>query len=47
MQDLNGLFHGGFFHHNRLEPALQGGIALNVLAILVQGGCTDHLQLTP
>jgi len=44
-QNLNGLFLGGFFHHNRLEAPLQGGVAFDVFAVLVQGGGANHLQL--
>ena len=35
----------GSLHLDRLEPALQGGVLLQVLAVLVQGGGADGLQL--
>ena len=45
LQNLHGELLGGLVHQNRLEAALQGGVLLDVLAVLVQGGCTDGLQL--
>ena len=44
LEDLHGEFLGGFIHLNRLEAALQGSVLLNVLAVLVQGGCANGLQ---
>ena len=37
---------GGLDQH-RLEAALQGGVLLDVLAVLVEGGGADHAQLAP
>ena len=42
----NGVFHRRFANHDRLETALQCSVLFNVLPILVQGGCTDAVQLT-
>ena len=47
LQDLDGVGHGGLFDLDRLEAALQGGVLLQVLAVLVQRGGADGLQLTP
>ena len=44
-QDGDGVLHRGLAHQHRLEAALQGGILLDVFAILVQGGSTDGAQL--
>ena len=44
-QNGNGILHGGLGYHNGLETAFQGGILLNVLAVLVQGGGADAVQL--
>ncbi len=44
-QDLHGLLDRGLLHADLLEAALQGRIALQVLAVLVQGGRADRLQL--
>ena len=44
-QDGDGVLHRGLAHQHRLEAALQGGILLDVFAILVQGGGTDGAQL--
>ena len=30
-----------------LEPAFQGRVLLNILAVLIQSGCTDAVQFTP
>ena len=46
-QDGDGVLHRGFVHHHRLEPPLQGGVLLDVLAVLVQGGGADAVQLAP
>ena len=45
-EDLRGIFDGGLCHGHRLEPALQGGILLNVFAVFVKGGGADHLDLS-
>ena len=44
-QDVHGFFDRWFLHHHRLEAAFQGGVAFDVLAVLVQGRGADHLQL--
>ena len=46
-QDLHGLFLRRLSHHNRLEATLQRGILLNVLAVLIDSSCTNHLEITP
>ena len=47
LQDLQGLLRGGLPHPHRLEPPLQGGVLLNILAVLLQGGGTHHLDFPP
>ena len=44
-QDRDRVLHGRLVHHDRLEPPLQGRVLLDVLAVLVQGGGADHVQL--
>ena len=44
-QDLDGLLLGGFLHQDLLEAALEGRVALEVLAVLVEGRRADGLQL--
>ena len=44
-QNGNGVFHGGLIHLHLLEATLQGGIFFNVLAILIQRGRPDTMQL--
>ena len=45
-QNLNGLLNRGLLHNDGLETTLQGRIALNVLAIIVQRRSADRLELT-
>ena len=45
-QDFDGVVDGRLAHIHRLETALQGGIPFDVLAVLVQRGGTDALELT-
>ena len=45
VQDLEGFGDGGLGHVDRLESALKGGVALDVLAVVVEGGRADALQL--
>ena len=45
-QNFHGLLLGRLAHGHRLEPALQGGVLFNILAVLVNGSGTDHLDLT-
>ena len=47
LEDGHGVLKGGFIHHNRLETPLQGGILLNVFAILGKGSGADDLDLAP
>ena len=47
LQNLDGFFLSGLLHGNGLEPALQGRVLLNVLAVLLYGGCADDLKLSP
>ena len=44
-QDLDGLLERRLLHHDRLEAPLQGGIPLDVLAVFVERGRADALQL--
>jgi hypothetical protein len=44
-EDLDGLVDGGLVDTDLLEAALQRGVALEVLAVLVEGGGADRLQL--
>ena len=45
LEDLDGVGHGGLLHLDRLEAALEGRVLLEVLAVLVERGGTDGLQL--
>ena len=44
-QDGDGVFHGRLIHLHRLEAALQSGVFLDILAVLVQRGRADAVQL--
>ena len=44
-QDLDGLLDGGLLHQDGLEPALEGSVPLDVLAVVVQGGGAHALEL--
>ena len=46
-QDGDGVLHCWLIHLHRLEPALQCGIFFDILAVLVQRGRTDAVQLAP
>jgi hypothetical protein len=46
-QDGDGVLHRRLVHHDRLEPALQGGVLLDVLLVLVQRGRPDAMELAP
>ncbi len=46
LEDLDGVGQRRLGHLDRLEPALERGILLDVLAVLVEGGGADDLQLT-
>ncbi len=43
-EDLDGVGHAGLGHQDRLEPPFQGGILLDVLPVLVDGGGPDGVQ---
>src|ERR1019366_4229751 len=43
---LDGVRDGRLGHLDRLEPALKRGVLLQVLAVLIQRGRADRLQLT-
>ena len=47
LENLHRVVDGGLLHDDGLEAALQGGILLNVLAVLGEGGGADHLDLPP
>src|SRR4029079_11153692 len=44
LEDLDGVLDRRLADLNRLEPALEGGVLLDVLAVLVERGGTDGLQ---
>ena len=44
-QDVDRLLHGRLLDHDRLEAALEGGVALDVLAVLVERRRADALEL--
>jgi Protein of unknown function (DUF3170). len=44
-QDLDALLERRLLHHDRLEASLERRVALDVLAVLVEGGRADALQL--
>ena len=46
LEDLDGVRDGGLGHLDRLEPALQRRVLLQVPAVLIQRGRADRLQLT-
>ena len=46
LENLHGELLGRLVHLNWLEAAFQCGVLLNVLAVLVQGGGANGLQLT-
>ncbi|OPZ76971.1 MAG: hypothetical protein BWY79_01375 [Actinobacteria bacterium ADurb.Bin444] len=43
----DGVLHRGLAHQHRLETALECGVLLHVLAVLVKGSGTHHSQLAP
>ena len=45
VEDLDGFIHRGRLHDHFLEATLQSTVLLNVLAVLIQGGGTDALDL--
>ena len=46
-KDGDGVLHRGLVDHDGLEPPLQGGVLLDVLAVLVEGGGPDAVELPP
>ncbi len=46
LEDFDGVFHRRFLNLDRLEATLKGGVLLQVLAVLVERGGTNGLQLT-
>ena len=44
-QHLDAVMDRRFFHLDRLEPAFQGGILFDKLAVFAEGGGADHLHL--
>ncbi len=44
LEDLHGLLDAGLLDLHRLEAALEGGVLLDVLAVLVEGGRADRLK---
>jgi hypothetical protein len=46
-QDLDGVGHRRLVDLDRLEPTLEGRVLLEVLAVLLEGGGADRLQLAP
>ena len=46
-QNGNGILHVRLVHHYRLEPALQRRVFFDVLAVFIQRGGTDAVQLAP
>jgi hypothetical protein len=47
LEDLNRFLNRGFIDHDGLKTPFQGGVAFDVFAVFVQGGCADDLQLAP
>ena len=47
LDDADGLLHAGLLHINGLEAPFQRPVLFNVLAILIQGGRADALDLAP
>jgi hypothetical protein len=45
-KDGDGVGHRGLAHEDLLETALERGVLLDVLAVLVKGRGADHVQLT-
>ena len=45
LEDLDRLLEGGLLDHDRLEAALEGRVALDVLAVLVERRRADALEL--
>ena len=43
-QDVDGVFDVGLADVDDLEAALEGGVLLDVFAVLVEGGCADGAQ---
>ena len=46
VQNFDGLFGAGRINQNGLETPFQCAVFFDVLAVLVQGGCANALQLS-
>ena len=46
-EDGDGVLHRGLVYHHRLEPPLQGGVLLDILAVLVESRRADAVELAP
>ena len=46
LEDLDGLILGRWLHGDGLEASLKSGVLFDVLAVLIEGRCTDALDLT-
>ncbi len=47
VQDADRFFDGRLVHGDRLEAPFEGGVALDVFAVFVEGGGADDLNLPP
>src|SRR5439155_18634267 len=47
LEDVDRVSHGWLLDVDRLEPPLERRILLQVLTVLVPGGCADGLKLAP
>ena len=47
LENINGILDGGRLDLDGLEPALEGGVFLNIFAVFIEGGGADALHLTP
>ena len=47
LQNLQRFVYRGLLYQNRLEAALQGGISLHILAVVIKGGGANALQFSP
>ena len=46
-KDGYGVLHRGLPHQHRLKPPFQGGVLLDILAVLVEGGGPNAVELPP
>ena len=47
LEDLHGILDGRLIHRHWLEAPLQGSVLLDGLAVFIEGGGSDHLDLAP